>query len=94
MSTISLLPVISLLPFLLLITQLQREFALKDLSAIPFFLGIQAHHDSNGLHLHQGKYVADLLPVFQVVNYPNFTMTLFQILQNIVILLVLSNSVH
>lgn len=44
-----------------LISQLKLEFALKDLGDLSFFLGIQATRDSNGLHLHQGKYVTDLL---------------------------------
>jgi hypothetical protein len=40
-----------------LISQLKLEFALKDLGDLSFFLGIQATRDSNGLHLHQGKFV-------------------------------------
>ena len=44
-----------------LISQLKCEFALKDLGDLSFFLGIQAHRNSHGLHLHQGKYVTDLL---------------------------------
>jgi hypothetical protein len=35
-----------------LITCLQAKFALKDLGDLSFFLGIHAHRDSQGLHLH------------------------------------------
>jgi transposase InsO family protein len=44
-----------------IISQLKCEFALKDLGDLSFFLGIQANRDSHGLHLHQGKYITDLL---------------------------------
>jgi hypothetical protein len=44
-----------------LITNLQREFAMKDLGPLSFFLGIQASRDKHGLHLHQGKYITELL---------------------------------
>jgi hypothetical protein len=44
-----------------LITNLQRKFAMKDLGLLSFFLGIQASRDKHGLHLHQGKYITELL---------------------------------
>jgi hypothetical protein len=34
---------------------------MKDLSPLSYFLGIQAIRDSSGLHLHQSKYIIDLL---------------------------------
>ncbi|KAF5449959.1 hypothetical protein F2P56_030352 [Juglans regia] len=43
------------------ITKLQHTFPLKDLGPLSFFLGIQATHNSNGLHLTQAKYIYDLL---------------------------------
>jgi hypothetical protein len=44
-----------------LIVQLQREFAIKDLGPLSYFLGMQAYRTSNGLHLTQSKYIVDLL---------------------------------
>lgn len=44
-----------------LIRRMQQEFTLKDLGPLSFFLGIQVTHSSNGLHLYQKKYIADLL---------------------------------
>lgn len=44
-----------------LISQLQKQFPLKDLGNLGFFLGIQAHRTPDSLHLCQAKYVADLL---------------------------------
>ena len=34
-----------------LITSLNRKFALKDLGVVDYFLGIQAKHIAEGLHL-------------------------------------------
>ena len=44
-----------------LISNLGSEFAIKDLGELSYFLGIQVTKTENGLHLHQGKYVVDLL---------------------------------
>jgi hypothetical protein len=44
-----------------LITQLQYEFALKDLGPLTFFLGIEAIPVSEGLVLSQHRYIMDLL---------------------------------
>ena len=46
----------------LLIFKLQQQFPLKDLKSLSFFLGIQAHKSSDGLHLSQTKYITNLLP--------------------------------
>lgn len=43
------------------ISDLKYAFALKDLGALNYFLGIQATTNVVGLHLSQSKYVADLL---------------------------------
>lgn len=43
------------------ISKFQETFHLKDLGPQSYFLGIQATHDSKGLHLNQPKYVHDLL---------------------------------
>jgi hypothetical protein len=44
-----------------IMSQLQANFAIKDLGALGYFLGIQATQDATGLHLRQTKYVLDLL---------------------------------
>ncbi|XP_031275019.1 uncharacterized protein LOC116133454 [Pistacia vera] len=43
------------------IVVLHTEFAIKDLGALHYFLGIEVSHVSNGLVLHQSKYAIDLL---------------------------------
>jgi hypothetical protein len=44
-----------------LIARLQHDFAVKDLGALSYFLGIQAHRLPDALYLTQHKYVTDLL---------------------------------
>ena len=44
-----------------LITNLYKEFALKDLGLVNYFLGFQVTHTSYGLHLSQMKYIIDIL---------------------------------
>jgi transposase InsO family protein len=44
-----------------LITRMQKEFPVKDLGPLSYFLGIQVTRTPDGLHLCQSKYVADLL---------------------------------
>jgi hypothetical protein len=44
-----------------LISHLQREFAVKDLGALSYFLGIQATQLPHALYLTQSKYITDLL---------------------------------
>lgn len=43
------------------ITNLSRRFSLKDLGALSYFLGIEAHRTSSGLLLTQRKYINDIL---------------------------------
>ena len=43
------------------INSLQQTFALKDLGDLHFFLGIEVHSTSQGLHLSQTKYLKDVL---------------------------------
>lgn len=45
----------------LVIKQLQQSFAIKDLGDLGYFLGMEAHRTSDGLHLRQSKYILDLL---------------------------------
>lgn len=44
-----------------LLSDLQKEFALKDLGDLHYFLGIEVKRDSRGLVLSQGRYAADIL---------------------------------
>lgn len=51
-----------------LIPSLQKEFALKDLGPLSYFLGIHATREANGLYLHQSKYILDLLHKSKMVG--------------------------
>ena len=44
-----------------LIKLLNQEFSLKDLGPLSYFLGVEVHKTSSGLHLSQTRYVTDLL---------------------------------
>ena len=44
-----------------LIQELGREFSLKDLGPLHYFLGMECHRTPSGLFLSQQKYVRDLL---------------------------------
>jgi hypothetical protein len=44
-----------------LLHPLQKEFAVKDLGKLGYFLGIEVHHTPTGLTLTQQKYIHDLL---------------------------------
>ena len=46
-----------------LLTQLRDDFAVKDLGALSYFLGIAVSHSLNGLVLTQHKYIHDLLSI-------------------------------
>lgn len=43
------------------ISNLEHEFALKDLGQLSFFLGIEATWNSTGIFLSQRRYIEDLL---------------------------------
>lgn len=47
-----------------LLSDLQREFALKDLGNLHYFLGIEVKGLDDGLLLSQGRYASDLLARF------------------------------
>ena len=44
-----------------LITNLNKEFALKDLGEVNNFLRIEVKHIIEGIHPSQGKYITNLL---------------------------------
>ncbi|PKI45223.1 hypothetical protein CRG98_034401 [Punica granatum] len=48
-------------PFQSVLAALHKEFAMKDLSPLHFFLGMEARSDSTGLSLIQSKYIHDIL---------------------------------
>ncbi|XP_062103271.1 uncharacterized mitochondrial protein AtMg00810-like [Humulus lupulus] len=43
------------------LSDLGSHFAIKDLGQLHYFLGIQVHYSTSGLHLTQHKYIQDLL---------------------------------
>lgn len=47
---------------------LSREFAIKDLGALSFFLGVQVRRDANGFFLTQAQYTEDILERAGMVN--------------------------
>lgn len=44
-----------------MLKDLQKEFALKDLGDLHYFLGIEVKSSNDGLVLSQGMYVVDIL---------------------------------
>jgi hypothetical protein len=44
-----------------LLRDLKDDFALKDLGPLHYFLGIEVHHTTYGIHLSQAKYTTDIL---------------------------------
>ena len=44
-----------------IITNFQSTFALKDLGALNYFMGVQVLYNKIGVHLSQSKYITDLL---------------------------------
>jgi hypothetical protein len=44
-----------------LLKELEKEFALKDLGELRYFLGIEVKKNSDRLVLSQGKYVEDII---------------------------------
>lgn len=43
-------------------------FSVKDAEDLNYFLGLEAHRTSNGLHLSQRKYILDLLHRYNMIN--------------------------
>lgn len=56
------------------IQQLCKNFSLKDLGDVNLFLGIEINRTAQGLHLHQGNYIKDILDRLQMSEAKgNFT---------------------
>lgn len=51
-----------------LISNLQLEFAMKDLGQLMYFLGNEATRSPSGLHLQQIRYIIDLLDHVQLLG--------------------------
>ncbi|WCJ44133.1 Retrovirus-related Pol polyprotein from transposon RE2 [Euphorbia peplus] len=51
-----------------IITQLKQHFDLRDLGHLNYFLGVEAEWSSNGVLLHQSKYISDLLAKANMVT--------------------------
>jgi hypothetical protein len=51
-----------------LLAQLRDDFTVKDLGTLNYFLGIEVHHNDQGLILTQEKYVCDLLDHTNMAN--------------------------
>ncbi|XP_015160678.1 uncharacterized mitochondrial protein AtMg00810-like [Solanum tuberosum] len=45
----------------MLVLQLEKEFAMKDLGPLHFFLKVEVKYFEGGIHLNQSKYAAELL---------------------------------
>lgn len=48
-------------PFTSILASLHREFAMKDLGSLHYFLGIEVHKNADGLLLTQSKYIHSVL---------------------------------
>jgi hypothetical protein len=51
-----------------LICNLQKDFALKDLGPLHYFLGVEALFDKHGLFLSQRRYITELLKKTNMLN--------------------------
>jgi hypothetical protein len=51
-----------------LISNLGSKFAIKDLRSLSYLIGIHVTNVENSLHIHQGKYVIDLLHRMKVTG--------------------------
>jgi hypothetical protein len=56
-----------------LLRDLKGDFTLKDLGSLHYFLGIEVHHTSIGIHLSQAKYTADILNCAGMVSCKGVT---------------------
>jgi hypothetical protein len=59
-----------------LLRDLKDDFALNDLGLLQYFLGIEVHHTSDGLHLSQAKYTTDILARASMLSCKGVTILL------------------
>ena len=64
-----------------LISQLNKNFYLKDLAEIDYLLGIQVKHTTEGPHLSQTKYVHDFLCKAKMNNANGINTLMISVLQ-------------
>ena len=55
-----------------LLEDLKKDFALKDLGDLHYFLGIEVKKVTDGILLSQEKYVSDILKRSGMMNCKNF----------------------
>ena len=48
--------------------KLAEEFEMKDLGLIHYFLGLEVWKNSEGIFLNQGKYVVEILKIFDILE--------------------------
>jgi hypothetical protein len=51
-----------------LLSALQKDFTLKDLGSLHYFLGVEVKQNKDDLHLSQKKYIMDLLQPIGMIN--------------------------
>jgi histone deacetylase 1/2 len=62
-----------------LLKDLEREFVLKDLGDLHYFLGIEVKRNSDGLILSQGKYTEDIIKRTGMSNSKPINTPLFSV---------------
>ena len=50
-----------------------REFEMKDLGLLHYFLGLEVRQNSDNIILNQGKYTLDILKRFGMWNYKSMS---------------------
>lgn len=54
------------------ISQLTKKFDMKDLGLLHYFLGLQIEYQSQGIFVHQSKYITNLLHKTDMLHYKPF----------------------
>ena len=53
--------------------KLVEEFEMKDLGLMHYFLGLKVWQSPKGIFLNQGKYVVEILKIFDMLDYKSIT---------------------